>query len=88
MTDRERRAEGEKDSLIIAMRLLLEDLKHNGNVMNANPNEEIEQRSPQMTNSIQQANEVSNEFVNPSTQRSNRFSALSVDENAVNEYPG
>ncbi|CAB4020092.1 Hypothetical predicted protein [Paramuricea clavata] len=83
-------AEDEKDSLIDAMRLLIEDLNykdlnHKESVINANRNEEMVQRCPQMTNCLQQTNEVSNEAINPSINLSNRFSALSVDKNDVSD---
>ena len=63
-------AEDEKDSLITAMRLLIEDSNHNDlnhkeSVINANHNEEMVQRCPQTANRLQQTNEVPNEVINP-----------------------
>ena len=83
-------AEDEKDSLITAMRLLIEDSNHNDlnhkeSVINANHNEEMVQRCPQTANRLQQTNEVPNEVINPSINLSNGFSALSVDENDVSD---
>ena len=66
-------AEEEKDSLIIALRLLIEDLNHKGGVSNVHRSED------------KQSKEVPNEVINQSINLSNRFSALSVDENEVND---
>ena len=46
----------EKDSLITAMKLLVEDLNNKGNGTNLNRDEETEQSSLQTTNDIQQTN--------------------------------
>lgn len=78
-------AEDEKDSLIVAMRLLFEDLNHNGNEINANRNEKIEQRHTQMANCLQQTNVVTNDVINPSIQLRNRFSGLGIDENDTSD---
>ena len=74
-------ANEEKDSLITAMKLLVEDLNNKGNGTNLNRDEETEQSSLQMTNDIQQTNnpnKVSKTVFNPSINLSNRFS---FDEN-------
>ena len=74
-------ANEEKDSLITAMKLLVEDLNNKGNRTNLNRDEETEQSSLQMTNDIQQTNnqnKVSKTVFHPSINLSNRFS---FDEN-------
>ena len=74
-------ANEEKDSLITAMKLLVEDLNNKGNGTNLNRDEETEQSSLQMTNDIQQTNnpnKVSKTAFHPSINLSNRFS---FDEN-------
>ena len=71
----------EKDSLITAMKLLVEDLNNKGNETNLNRDEETEQSSLQMTNDIQQTNnpnKVSKTVFHPSINLRNRFS---FDEN-------
>ena len=68
-------AKDEKDSLPVAMRQLLEDLNHHGNVISTNRNEEIEQRHTQMVNYLRQTNVVMNEVINPSITFKNRFLA-------------
>ena len=78
-------AEDAKDSLIIALRLLIEDLNHKGGVSNVHRSEDIELKSPQAGFYTQQSKEVPNEVINQSINLSNRFSALSVDENDVND---
>ena len=77
-------ANEEKDSLVIAMRLLVEDLNNKGNTTNLNHDEETEQSSPPIINDIQQTNnpiKVSQTVINPRINLSNSFSALSVDKN-------
>ena len=74
-------ANEEKDSLITAMKLLVEDLNNKGNGTNLNRDEETEQSSLQMTNDIQQTNnpnKVSKTVFHPRINLSNRFS---FDEN-------
>ena len=66
-----------KDSLIIALQLLIEDLNHKGSVSNVHRSEEIELKCPQTGIYTQQSKEVSNEVINQSINLSNRFSALS-----------
>ena len=83
LQEKAKNANEEKDSLITAMKLLVEDLNNKGNGTYLNRDEETEQSSLQMTNDIRhttdkQPKQMSKTVFHLSVNLSNRFS---FDEN-------